>query len=115
MTLRLLLDENAESEPLIGLLRQRGHDVVGLRELGCKSVPDLTVLDLAIRENRILYTRDRGFYCWASERSEHPGIIVEHKSSSGLRNMSYREIADALENLQQKGTDTRNMTMPIRK
>ena len=97
MSLRLLLDENAESAPLIGLLRQRGHDVV----------------DLAIREGRTLYTRDRGFYLWSSGRSEHARIIVEHKSSGGQRNMSYHEIADALEDLQKMVADVRNLTLTI--
>ena len=113
MSLRLLLDENAESAPLIGLLRQRGHDVVGVRELGCKAASDMAVLDLAIREGRTLYTRDRGFYLWSSGRSEHARIIVEHKSSGGQRNMSYHEIADALEDLQKMVADVRNLTLTI--
>jgi predicted nuclease of predicted toxin-antitoxin system len=111
--LRLLLDENSESKSLIGLLRQSGHDVVGVRELGYKSETDLNILDLAILENRVLYTRDRGYYLWALERHEHPGIIVEHKLSSGKRNMSYQEILDALEQLQRVVSDIRNMVLTI--
>lgn len=113
MTLRLLLDENSERDSLIGLLRQRGYDVVGIRQLGHGSALDREILDVAIKEKRILYTRDLGFLLWASQEVKHPGIIVEHHLNKPGKDMTNREIANAIDQLERTVKNLRNMIVAI--
>lgn len=112
MTLRLLLDENSESEQLVRLLSQRGHDVTGIRSLHHKSASDWDVLNVAIKENRILYTRDLGFML-RPPPAKYPGIIFEHHLNRIGKDMTHREIADALAALEKKAGNIHNTILVI--
>ena len=67
--MKILADENCESEILTGL-RARGHDVVTIGELA-PSIDDLSIFAMAQRDGRLLLTSDHDF-----------GVIAEH---AGLR------------------------------
>ncbi|MFD7074466.1 DUF5615 family PIN-like protein [Nocardioides sp. NPDC059952] len=58
--MRLLLDENL-SEKLIPLLITAGHDVTHVRHLGLAGTLDPDVLELAVRDERILVSADTDF------------------------------------------------------
>ncbi|MBI3194537.1 MAG: DUF5615 family PIN-like protein [Ignavibacteriae bacterium] len=45
----------------VELLRQHGHEVVTLNELGLLQSDDLVVIEEAQKQNRILVTRDKDF------------------------------------------------------
>ena len=58
--LRFLIDVCAASRMLIGMLVGEGHDVLVASEVD-PGATDEVVLELAVREQRILVTRDKGF------------------------------------------------------
>jgi predicted nuclease of predicted toxin-antitoxin system len=57
----LLLDENV-SYHLAHALRERGWDVLHIKDIGMRSAKDPAVLDLAVRSNRIVLTSDFADY-----------------------------------------------------
>lgn len=58
-------------------LRQTGHDVVHLRELGLQRLPDPKILEKARDESRILLTHDLDFaQLLALSRATSPSVIV---------------------------------------
>ncbi|MHC3129389.1 MAG: DUF5615 family PIN-like protein [Candidatus Bathyarchaeota archaeon] len=49
------------SPQTVKLLRQLGYDIKGVAEAGLKGCEDDEVVNLAVRENRIIITHDLGF------------------------------------------------------
>ena len=80
--MRVLLDAHLSGRLIGGPLRQAGHDGLELEDdLTLKQLPDGDVLDLAIREDRIVVTANiRDFARLARSRMEagqaHAGIIL---------------------------------------
>lgn len=73
--LRLLLDQMIDSD-VAADLRAAGHDVCCVGEVGMKRADDGEILQLAIREGRILVTLDEDFGDWAVlPLDRHPGVI----------------------------------------
>ena len=58
--MRLLVDQDIY-KITIDLLREWGHDLLTVRELGLEQVQDEDLLERAQAENRLLLTRDKGF------------------------------------------------------
>ena len=58
LSLRLLLDEDSQSQLLVKLLTAAGHDVLTINKIGLTGCTDDVVLDYAIQENRILLTHN---------------------------------------------------------
>jgi predicted nuclease of predicted toxin-antitoxin system len=58
--LRLLTDENCNGDIVRGLfLRQSNLDLLRVQDIGLREVDDLTILDWAASDGRILLTHDR--------------------------------------------------------
>ena len=77
---RLLLDENV-SYPILRALRQRGWDVVHVKDIGMRTATDSSVLDAAVNSGRIILTSDFSDYnaldaAFRAGSREHPGIIL---------------------------------------
>jgi predicted nuclease of predicted toxin-antitoxin system len=103
-TPRLLLDENVTWE-LATALRERGHDVLHVRDLGLLGADDETVFAAAIRDERTVLTRDVvDFIALARQYAEggehHFGLIVTRQRSfsdllwGALRLLSSRTVED---------------------
>ena len=58
--MKLKVDENIGRSG-IELLRQRGHDAIGVREQGLGGKPDSIVFEVCVAEGRTLITLDRDF------------------------------------------------------
>lgn len=58
--MRLLLDANL-SPRVADLLQASGFDVVHVRHRGMQRAPDADILDLAVREDRVLVSEDTDF------------------------------------------------------
>ncbi len=74
--MRFLADENIPVWT-IGKLCEIGHDIIPLINIATRGIPDAIVLDIAIREQRILLTSDADFcntLLYPPEK--HYGIIV---------------------------------------
>lgn len=58
--MRLLVDQDVY-KITVDRLKEWGHDVATVKELGLQGSPDEDVLRIARMENRLLITRDKGF------------------------------------------------------
>lgn len=73
--MRLYLDQMFRLD-LAQLLRSQGHNVLCASEAGQQTADDTEVLQLAIREDRILVTMDEHFGDWAIlPLNKHPGVM----------------------------------------
>ena len=91
--MRFKLDENLAIE-LLDDLGAAGHEADGLRNEGLIGAQDDAVLDLALRENRVLLTLDKGIAdirpthprpTWASSRSDlRLRVVVPPSCSCGV-------------------------------
>jgi predicted nuclease of predicted toxin-antitoxin system len=73
--MRLLLDQMFD-EDVARSLRESGHDVVRVSDVGMASEPDDAILQRAIHDDRILVTLDEHFGDWSIlPLSTHPGVI----------------------------------------
>jgi predicted nuclease of predicted toxin-antitoxin system len=66
----ILADENVPG-PVIRALRQRGHDVLSVREV-IRGADDRSILDLAQREGRLVMTSTRISVSWRSDSGSLP-------------------------------------------
>ncbi len=57
--MRFLID-NSAGQRIADWLRNNGHDVIGIRQLG-PDPGDRAILDLSVRDNRVLVTIDTDF------------------------------------------------------
>ncbi len=73
--LRLLLDQMLD-DAVACALREIGHDVLRVSELGLACASDAEILQRAVENGRILITLDEHFGDWAVlPLSTHPGVI----------------------------------------
>lgn len=101
MSLRLLIDEDSQSNPLVKILREAGHDVVTVNELGANGQPDPVVLKYARENDRLLLTHNCGdFEALHVENPNHPGILAVYRDADPSKNMSRQAIVKALANLE---------------
>ena len=78
--MRILLDENAHAGVTAALLA-RGIDTVHVLDTGLAAAPDIPVLEWAIRQDRVIVTRDYGDFSQlarAAQRSgrSFPGVLL---------------------------------------
>jgi predicted nuclease of predicted toxin-antitoxin system len=112
LVLRLLLDENSESKRFKNTLTKAGHDVACLKDLLPKGSTDEAVLILAHQQRRVLYTQDRDFLDVANKVKKHNGIILEFLTGTP-RDMTYTQIVQALELVENRYRDLRNQLVII--
>lgn len=73
--MRLFCDENIR-DTTTAWLRAQGHDAISVKEVGIAGSDDITVLDHAVAENRVLLTFNADFADIRTLASiDHPGII----------------------------------------
>ncbi|MBI4067595.1 DUF5615 family PIN-like protein [Candidatus Gottesmanbacteria bacterium] len=58
--MNVILDENVSNE-IKRILRSTDFDVLDLKEKSLRQLPDKEILDLAIKEDRIIITHDRDY------------------------------------------------------
>ncbi|HEY7158829.1 MAG TPA: DUF5615 family PIN-like protein [Gemmataceae bacterium] len=111
--MRIYLDEDIASALLTRLLRRAGHDVVMPADLGLGGEPDAVVLRNAIREDRVLLSRNyrdfENLHLLVLEASgRHRGILVERFDNDPKHNMTPKEIARAVGNIEASGISLSN-------
>jgi predicted nuclease of predicted toxin-antitoxin system len=79
------LVDNALSPILSQGLRQSDHDAVHIREYGLQDADDLTVLDRAAKENRILLSADTDFGTILADRRDNKPSVVLLRRRYGRR------------------------------
>ena len=106
--MRLYLDDDSVDHVLVRLLRQAGHDVALPADLGIAGAEDPTHLQHAIRNRRVLLTRDHDDFRLLHEllmegQGHHPGILVVRQESKPKRNMKQHDIVRAIGKLSAAG------------
>ncbi|HEY7328243.1 MAG TPA: DUF5615 family PIN-like protein [Gemmataceae bacterium] len=106
--MRIYLDEDIASALLAQLLRRAGHDVLLPADLGLSGEPDTVVLRNAIREDRVLLSRNyRDFenlhLLVLEAQGQHRGILVERFDDDPKHNMTPKEIVRAVGNIEASG------------
>jgi predicted nuclease of predicted toxin-antitoxin system len=114
LSLRLLVDEDTQAKALARHLRDAGHDVVTVPEVGLAAVVDERILEYSRRENRILLTRNgEDFQALHQSNSEHSGIVVVYVDRVVSKRMSRSDIVRALANLEASGLDLAGQFIPL--
>jgi hypothetical protein len=102
--LKLLLDEDSEARVLAQRLTQAGHDVLTVGDLEQRGAPDEVVLQLAQTTNRVLLTRNcADFKRLHQSAPGHTGIVAVYQERDPRKDMSYKEITQALGVVEQAG------------
>ena len=106
--MRLYLDDDVDSNALIGLLRQAGHDVLPPRGLGTRGVQDEEHLAYAAAHGRILLTGNARHFLrmheeWMAQQRGHPGILALYREGNPARDMSLQQIAHAVSRIEEAG------------
>jgi predicted nuclease of predicted toxin-antitoxin system len=102
--MRLYLDDDSIQAWLVGLLRQAAHDVQLPRDVGLAGADDSVHLTQAIREDRVLLSRNHDDYrnlhnLIMEAQGRHPGICIVRKDNDPKRDMKPPEIVHAISNL----------------
>jgi hypothetical protein len=106
VALRLLVDEDMASKALVGLLRQHGHDIRTAGEAGLLASPDGDVIQLAYEEGRVLLTGNGAdFALLHRDGTQHAGVLAVYRDRDPSKDMSRRDIARALANVEAAGMD----------
>jgi Domain of unknown function (DUF5615) len=105
VALDLFLDNCANSDLLADLLRQAGHHVVRAHEMGMTRTPDRFVLDYAASNRLTVVTKNPAdFQALHDHGNPHYGILGVHQDNDPSRDMSDREIAKAIANVENAAT-----------
>jgi hypothetical protein len=104
LSLRIYLDDCAYSKPLVRLLRATGHDVMTPIEAGTTGFPDAAHLQRAAAESRTIVTMDADdFAALHHSDPNHSGILGVCQDNDPTKDMSFAEIARAIENIEKAG------------
>ena len=77
MALSLLCDEHIPT-PVIKGLRRRGVDVATVESFGLRGFADELILDAAIQQRRVVYTKDTDFLRLHAFGIHHSVILYHH-------------------------------------
>ena len=109
--MKLLVDEDTKAEILLSRLRAAGHDVVTTHDLGKDSAADPEIFRLAQDLGRLVLTQNIEDYLELHERfatGGHHGILVIHKSGDPVKDMSYKDIIQAIASIEASGINPAN-------
>jgi predicted nuclease of predicted toxin-antitoxin system len=111
--MRLYLDDDSASALLTRLLQQAGHDVETPSGAGLSGRADAIHLTWAIRENRVLLSRNYEDFeelhlLIQQAQGQHPGILVVRQDNDPRRDLTPRGIVRALGNLEAAGVQVQN-------
>jgi hypothetical protein len=106
--MRLYLDDDISVGLLVQQLRRAGHDVQVPPDVGQAGQPDPVHLTHAIRDGRVLLSRNYGDFELLHElilqaQGHHPGIPVVRRDDDPRRNMKPHDIVRSLRNLEAAG------------
>lgn len=95
--MRLLVDENAQSQLLIQLLVAAGFDVKTAASAGLNGRRDEDVLAFAVKEGRALLTRDcSDFVALVKSGAPHTGLLLIYEDKDLKKCMSHDDIVRSI-------------------
>lgn len=104
MSLRLLVDESADSRRLRRLLASAGHDAVLPVDFGLGGATDADLFAYAQQHGLVVLTKNPADFRRLHEGSpEHSGIFLVYDDNDSTRDMTDAEIVRAIGNLVASG------------
>lgn len=104
LSLRILVDECILDKLLIVKLREAGHDILTVEDLGLRRRPDHAVFEAAITDDRMVLTVNCVDFVELAEnkvkRGRHPGILLVYRYNVPPKELSHDDIVKAIGNLQ---------------
>ena len=109
--MRLYVDEDSAHAVLVGLLVKAGHDIRSAGDFNRGGDADPVHLTRAIRDGRILFSRNHDDFKLLHELAlaaggRHPGILIVRFDNDPTRDLSPRGVVRALRNLESSGLGT---------
>ena len=98
--MRFLADENCDFA-LVKALRQVGHDVTAIKEM-MPGAEDEKVIDLAVRESRLLLTEDKDFGQLVFASSVKSAGVILIRFPAHARQTMVQTIADLIQTSSEK-------------
>ncbi len=112
--MKLLMDEDSQSNVLVRLLSVQGHDVETVTQVGIAGIDDASVLAYAHSTERVLLTRNgRDFLALHQQDSQHWGILIEYQDTDLSKNMTYQQIAAAIRKIEDSNGNLRGEAVSI--
>lgn len=111
--MKVYLDDDHDSNALIGLLQQAGHDVTSPRAAGTRGIDDSEHLKYAAARGLLLLTGNAEDFLalheqWMTQQLEHYGILMVYRENDPTRDMSFHQIAQAVTKIEQSGIPMEN-------
>ena len=111
--MKVYLDDDMDSNALIGLLQKGGHEVVSPRATGTRGKTDEEHLHYAAGHGLALLTANAGDFVelhqqWMLRHDSHHGILVIYRENNPVRDMTLQEIAQAIKQIERSGLPLRN-------
>lgn len=111
--MRVYLDDDLDSNALIGLLQQAGHEVISPKSVGTRGVTDEEHLRYAAAHGLVLLTANAEDFIdlhheWRRKQQEHYGILIVYRENNPARDMTFEQIAHAVTQVEQSGMSVGN-------
>ena len=111
--MNIYLDDDSASRQLSSLLHKAGHNVAIPGNLGISGAPDPTHLTQAIRNDRVLLTRNARDFTLLHEMvrasgGAHPGILLLHFDNDPIRDLTPKGTVTAIAKLESSGVRLSN-------
>ncbi len=101
--MKLLVDEDTQSDRLLAMLRAAGHDVLSVAELGKNGAADTEIFGLAQQLKRVVLTHNVADFQVLAEKATHEGLLVIHRGNDFAKNMSREAVVRAISTLEGSG------------
>jgi hypothetical protein len=110
---RLYLDDDLDSNALIGLLLGHGHEVTSSRAAGTRGIADEDHLRYAPSRGLALLTANAGDFvelhrAWVEEGRGRFGVLIVYRENNSAKDMTFSEIAQAVTRLGESGVPMAN-------
>ena len=106
--MRVYLDDDLDSNALIGLLRGEGHEVVSPRDTGMRGASDEEHLIYSTAHGLVVLSANARDFLdrhseWKSQQREHQGILLVYRENNAARDMNFHQIAKAVTRIERSG------------
>ena len=102
--MKLLVDEDSQARRLLDALRQAGHDVQSVAELGDNGLPDAHIFAQAQDLGRTLLTHNvADFLALARQAETHAGVLAVFRDGNPRHTMNHEQIVRAIAALEAAG------------
>ena len=110
--MKVYVDDDMDSNALIGLLRRAGHEVVSPRAAGTRGQKDEQHLRYAAQHGLTLLTANAPDFIELHHqrisREGHNGILIVYRENNLVEDMTLQEIAQAITQIERSGLSLRN-------